>query len=401
MQNYRRTLIIVDYCLTPREIIRNAGILIENDFIVGIGAASAFVIDPQIRVCKYPGTYAMPGFIDTHIHGAGGFDSTTAKATLENFSTMSQTLATHGVTSFVPTIVSAPREQLVESVSILARLCEQEHAGANPVGIHMEGPYVALEKLGGLYTEFASPNIDMGFVNEVIREGNGKIKIWTLAPELEHSTELIECLKAHDIIPSMGHTNSNADDIFRAIDAGASRCTHLFNGMPQLHQREISLASIALTDDRIVAEMIMDGTHVNPRMIDLTYRTKGKDKIVGISDSIQGAGMADGRYNIGNSKINVKGGYSYTDEGLLAGSGLTLEMGWQRLKSYTGLSQTDAALAFTEIPAHSIGLQDRGELRPGMRADIIVYDAEKHTTKLTFVAGKIVYTTEKSYIWDN
>ncbi len=401
MSRYRRTLIIVDYCLTPREMIRNAGILIENDIIVGIGGASAFVIDPQIRVCKYPGTYAMPGFIDTHIHGTGGFDSTAAASTLSNFPTMSTTLASHGVTTFVPTVISAPRKQMLESVSILSDLCNQPQVGAVPVGIHMEGPYVARSRLGAFDSDDASDKIDFGFVDEIIAEGKEKIKIWTFAPELPHSVQLVERLCEHNIIPSMGHTDADVDSILKAIDAGASRCTHLFNGMPQLHQRDVSLASIVLTDDRIIAEMIMDGAHVHPRMIDLTYRTKGKDRIVGISDSIQGAGLADGTYNLGQSKINVKGGYSYSEEGLLAGSALTLETGWQRLMEYTGLESTDAAVSFTELPAQSIGLNDRGLLRPGLRADIAIYDTVTNTSRLTFVAGKIVYATQKTYMWDN
>lgn len=396
---YRRTLMMTDFCLSPTEYVRNAGILIEEGMIVAVGGESGFMMDSDVRVCRHPGTYALPGFVDTHIHGGNGFDSTMASATLDRFGEMSRALSAHGVTSFVPTVISAPIPQMADSLRTLAGLISgHHHEGAEPVAIHVEGPFIAKGKRGSQRAQDILP-IDLGIARELIAAGKGHIKIWTFAPELAHAEQLIELLCEHHIIPSMGHTDASEHEIFRAIDAGASRCTHLFNGVPALHQRNISLAAVALTDDRITTEIILDGTHVHPRMVELTCRAKPKDRIVGVSDSVAGAGLSDGVYQLGMSQINVRNGVSHTEEGVLAGSTQSLETGWNRLARYNGITQTDAAACFTLNAALSIGLHDRGLLSPGTRADIAFFDQKTNACKLTIVRGKVVYAADPDFMW--
>lgn len=395
---YRRTLITVDYCVTPTEYIKNAGILIEGEQIIGIGGESGFLMDPDIRVCKYPGTYAMPGFIDTHIHGCNGFDATSAPELMNAFPVMCRALASHGVTSFIPTLVSAPIPRMIAALDILATEVETPRPYAEPVGIHLEGPFISLSRRSSQRIEDLSA-VDLGLARELIAAARGKIKIWTFAPELENAPKLVELLCEHHIIPSMGHTDAEEPEIMRAIDAGASRCTHIFNGVPPLDKRRVTLAAIALTDDRITTEIILDGTHVHPRIIELTFRCKPKGKLVAISDTVQGVGLSNGTYHLGLSEIKLENGISVTPEGILAGSTQTLEKGWNRLIKNTGISQTDAANCFTSNPATSVGLDDRGVLSPGLRADIALFDTETNACVLSIIRGNIAYAANTALYW--
>lgn len=390
MKPFRRTLYRVDYCLTPHEMIPHSAILIEGQEIVAVGGQSGFFEAPDIQPIEMPNVYAIPGFIDTHIHGAGGFDSTSAARFCSRFEQMCTTLAKHGVTSFMPTLISAPKAQMIESVQTLLALSKESFDGAEMVGIHLEGPFISPKKCGSQPLCDIIP-IDLEFTQQLIDAAQGLIKIWTFAPELPHAVEFIECLCRNNIQPSMGHCVPSAEDVEKAIHAGARRVTHLYNGMPPLHQRNVNLAAIALTDDRLILDMILDGTHVNPVMVDLTCRTKKKSLIVAISDAIQGTGLEDGVYNLGNAQIHVRDGKSYTEGDILAGSAQTLETGWSRLVEYAKLPQTEAAACFTHNAAASIGLTDRGRLTPGKRADIVFYDKTTQEVVLTLVKGKVVF----------
>ncbi|HOK05355.1 MAG TPA: amidohydrolase family protein, partial [Victivallales bacterium] len=197
------------------------------------------------------------------------------------------------------------------------------------------------------------------------------------------------------IIPSLGHSIANAEQAKRAIDAGAKRCTHVFNGMPPIHHREISLTTVALTDDRLDTEILIDGYHVNPMMIDLVCRAKPKDKIIAISDAVQATGLSDGIYQIGDTKIIVKNGYVTTDTGTLAGTTFTLERGFGQLLSFSHLNSNEVAACLTTNPARSIGLKNCGEIAPRMVADISFFNTQTNKTEMTVIDGEIVYDSSK------
>ncbi|MCP4178808.1 MAG: N-acetylglucosamine-6-phosphate deacetylase [bacterium] len=386
----KRTLFIADYSFTPEQKIINSAILCEDKKITAIGNASAFSPDPEVSIFDLRGTYAVPGFIDTHIHGAGGFDTSTVDEGDEDFKLMCKTLGSHGVTSFLPTIVSRPTEKLLASISTFVKMLNKDYEGAAPDGIRLEGPYINMIKRGSQNGNFIRP-IDLGEVREIISTGKGKIKIMTFAPELENSIKLIEELKNNNIIPSMGHTMADENDVLKAIEAGAVHCTHLYNGMPVLHHRSVGIAGVALTDDRVTVEIILDGYHIHPRMIDIVCRTKPKDKIIGVSDAIQGAGMKDGTYHLGMTQIKVENGRAVTNDGTIAGTTLTLEQGWSHLVSYSQLDIKDAAACLTINPARLLDLKDQGELSPGKDANIAFFNIKTNKALLTVRKGKIVY----------
>jgi N-acetylglucosamine-6-phosphate deacetylase len=392
---FRRKLFVTDYCLTPFERIERAGILCENGKIIAVGGASAFEEEGGLEVIELRDCYAVPGFVDSHIHGAGGFDSTIAHHIRDKFTEMTHILASHGVTSFLPTTVSAPNDEMLDAIRVLADLIEVPHEGAEPIGIHVEGPFLNRKKHGS-QNEAYIKNVDLGFAREIIEEGRGKVKIMTIAPELKNSVKLIELLVENNIVVSMGHSLANEEDVLRAVEAGATRCTHLFNGMPALHQRQATLPTVALTDDRIAIELILDGSHLHPKMIDLACRIKPKDKLIGVSDAIQGAGLKDGFYCLGGAQIQVFNGKSLTEDGILAGTTLTLEKGWHHLVTYSHMTITDAAACFSLNPAQNLNLFDRGEIKPKRRADIVFFDKETNRVRMTVVKGKVVYKSENN-----
>ena len=385
-----RVLYLTDYCLTPFERIESAGILCEGEYILAIGGASAFTEDKGLKIVSLKDCYGVPGFVDTHIHGAGGFDSSTVDIHKVGIESMCKTLASHGMSSFLPTIVSNEFSRFLKVIDILAGMCKKSYDGAQPVGIHTEGPFINPRKRGAQPKDYIR-EVDMGEAKEIIAAGSGMIKIMTLAPEIKNAVSLIELLRENNIIASMGHSNANEKEFIRAVDAGATRCTHLFNGMPPLHQREVGLTAMALVDNRIDIELILDGALIHPRMIELACRAKPKHRIIGVSDAVEGAGLDDGDYHIGECEIHVHDGKVTTNDGVLAGTTQTLEKGWQHLATASHMTLNNAAACLSVNPASSIGLKQRGELRPGFLADITFFDSKNNNTRMTVSRGKVIY----------
>lgn len=380
-----RTLFLTDYCLTPHVHIPNAGILCEEKKIIAVGGASAFSLDePGLHVIDLTDAYATPGFIDSHIHGGGSYDTAKALEPDADINILCRHLATHGITTFLPTLMSYPRDKMIALTAKLAELVEDSHEGADPCAINLEGPFINVRKCGSQNPE-AICSIDMGYARELIAAGNGRIKLLTFAPELKDADKLIELLLENGVIPSMGHSIANPEEVLRAIDAGARRCTHLYNGLPPLHHRISSITDVVLTHNDIAVELIVDGAYIDPRMVDITARVKPNDKIIGISNAIEFENTDGSRY------FKKEDGLVYTRSGVIAGTTMTLETGWAHLKNYSNMPGNLAAACFTSNPAQDLGLITRGEIRPGKRADITFFDLETNNVCMTVSNGSIVY----------
>lgn len=389
-KNRIRRLYVADYLITPDQRVNNGALLCENEKILAVGGISGFNEQENLEIHRFENGYITPGFIDTHIHGAGGFDCSTAVASPNSIASMSKILGERGVTSFFPTVVAAGKENMISNIADLTAAMSVPLCGADPIGINIEGPFINPAKCGAQLPEVLL-KIDLGFASELIDAGNGLVKTMTFAPELENSDKLIELLLSKGVIPSMGHSTADEKQSLRAIEVGACHCTHLFNGMPPLHQRNIGLAAISLTDDRVTVELIIDGHHVHSRMVDLTCRCKNMHSIVGISDCTMASGMPDGQYNIGPAVIQVTDGVSRTEGKALAGTTTMLDTGWHSLMSCGHLSETKAAQAVTRNPADAFGFNDRGMLLPGRRADLAVFERGTNRPLMTVRAGEIIY----------
>ena len=387
-----RRLYVVDYLITPDQRIDHGAVLCEGSRILAVGGLSGFSIEDELRVERFSNAYMTPGFIDTHIHGAGGFDSSRVTDSPRTLQDMSRILGQRGVTGFFPTVVADEPEKMLLNLQQLSAAMKENMPGAEALAIHIEGPFLNPSKSGAQKKEYLQP-VDINFAAELVSAGNGLVKSMTFAPELRGADRLIELLLRNNVTPSMGHSIADEKQTLRAIDAGASHCTHLFNGMEPLHQRDMGLASIVLTDNRVTAELIIDGRHVHPRMVDLACRCKRSDRLVGISDGTMAFGMPNGTYHIGPSSIMVNGGYSQSN-GKLAGTTTMLDAGWHSLMSCGHLSENRAALAVTRTPAECFNFHDRGVLLPGKRADLAIFERETNRLLMTVRRGEIIYKAE-------
>jgi len=388
-----RRLYIADYLITPDRLIPHGAVLCENERIIGVGGVSGFTVEREIEVCRFNRAYIAPGFLDTHIHGAGGCDCSRCMTSPCDLAAMSRILGERGVTGFFPTVVADSKELMLENIRQLVRAMRQPLPGADALAINIEGPFLNPKRAGSQPHEVLC-SIDPVFAKELIDAGEGMVKIMTFAPELRDAEKLIQLLKENNVIASMGHSLANESQTRRAIDAGATHCTHLFNGMEPLHQRQVGLAGIALTDDRVTVELIIDGRHVHSRMVDLACRCKPGHRLIGISDCTMASGMPDGDYRIGPSEIRVIGGFSQNAEGKLAGTTTMLDSGWHSLMSCGHLSETRAAEAVTITPARHFGFDDRGILLPGKRADLAVFELGSNRPLFTVRRGEQIYRAE-------
>ena len=388
-----RRLYVAKYLITPERTIENGAVLCENDRILAVGGLSGFSMEEGLQVHRFDDAYITPGFVDTHIHGAGDFDCSSPEESPNPIEAMSTILGQRGVTGFLATVVSAPPKLMIANLAKLAEMMRRDMPGAEALGINIEGPFINPAKHGAQPLEFLS-QVDLGFARELIDAGDGLVRAMTFAPELDGAEKLVELLAERNVAPSMGHSNADDEQTLRAIDAGACRCTHLFNGMAPLHQRQIGLAAVALTDDRVTVELIIDGRHVDPRMVNLACRCKPPQMLNGISDGTMAAGMPNGVYRIGPAEIRVEDGYSRNADGMLAGTTTMLDTGWHSLMSSGHLQETQAARAVTLNPAASFGFDDRGVLLPGRRADLAVFECGTNRVLMTVRRGEVIHRAE-------
>ena len=379
-------LIHVNYGLTSGKTIHNCAILCRDGKIFSVGGASAFKDSHHKFRIDLPDCYAVPGFIDPHIYGFKGH-SIMATDPIEAVQEIALLLPRHGVTTFMPTLrATTPAKEL----EILNKLKSLDNIkGARTAGVHMVGPFISSAKRGANPLEGIRP-FDEGELKEIIQTAGKSLKIMTFAPEIQGATRLVEILRENDIIPSMGHSVATAEHVLKAIDAGAQRCTHLYNCMNPLHQRQIGLASTALIDDRITVELIFDGYHIHPQMIDLACRAKSKDQLIAVSAGTIGTGLSDGIYDFGEKKISIENQHYLLDDGTIAGSMITQEQAWKNVIDFTHFKPHNAISCFTANPAQNMKLNDRGYLQPGMNADIVVLNKD-HEVEFTLVDGKIAY----------
>jgi N-acetylglucosamine-6-phosphate deacetylase len=363
---------------TP-ERIPNGVVLVEDDRIRAAGSREAIEIPSGAAVVDAPDGVLVPGFVDIHIHGAGGRDL--METSREAVETVSRVLARHGVTSYFPTTVTAPERDLDRALALLAGCIDdcalRPTAASQPLGIHMEGPFISPRRPGVQPLDaIAEPALDA--YRRFSEAAGGKLRIMTIAPELAAAPEVIAEMIREGVRPSIGHTDATFEQAERAAAAGVRQATHTFNAMRPFGHRDPGVIAAILTDPRLRAELIADGVHVDPAAIRLLYQCKGDSGIVLVSDAISGTGMPDGVYPLAGFMAEVKEGVCRY-RGALAGSVLTLDRAVRNMRQFAGLRPEQALRMATRNPAELLGIQDRkGVLREGADADLVVLDPELH-----------------------
>ena len=325
----------------------------------------------------------IPGLIDQHIHGCGGFD--VEDASLEALAAMSEELARHGVTSFCPTVMARPIEELPPILDMIRAGQRQGLSGAYVHGARLEGPYLSPLKKGA-QKESCLSKPDAGEFLALWNRYPGLIKIVDLAPELEGAEDFIRRVRSRCVI-SMAHTAASYEGALEAFRQGVGQATHLFNGMAALGHREPGPAGAVLDSEQVRAELICDGIHIHPAMLRLAFRILGSRAVV-VSDSMRAAGMPDGEYTLGGQKVCVRQGTALLRDGTLAGSTTNLHQELRNLLRF-GIPLAQAVKAMTLNPAVQLGAdKTTGSIQPGKYADLVVLDQD-YEIFMVLVKGKI------------
>lgn len=329
------------------------------------------------------GCYVIPGLVDIHIHGCNGHDF--CEGTDAALDAMSDYLAKNGITSFVPTSMTLPEDVLDQIFRNQANY--QNNHGALVLGINMEGPFLSLAKKGaqnGAYLK--SP--DIGMFERLNQAAKQRIRLVSIAPELENAMEFIAQVKEQTVI-SIAHTEADYDTAAAALSKGARHITHLYNAMPPFSHRAPGVIGAAAEDPNCNVELISDGVHVHPSVVRGTFQMFSPSRVILISDNMMATGMPDGQYELGGQAVTVLGNKATLKDGTIAGSATNL-MDCLRCAVSFGIPLTQAITSATANPAKAIGVWDKlGSLTPGKLANFVLLDKDLHVKKV-FIKGKAV-----------
>ncbi|MED1470358.1 N-acetylglucosamine-6-phosphate deacetylase [Bacillus salipaludis] len=380
---------------TEDKMIQNGYIKIKDQKIVELGLTDELKNVEEYEMIEISSQYkAIPGFIDVHIHGVNGAD--VMDATPEALENMTATLPKEGTTSFLATTMTQEKAEIENALINAGNFIETQstEGSAEILGIHLEGPFVNKKRAGAQPIEhIIDPDLSLFKKWQDLSKGN--IKLVTLAPERPGGFELIHYLKENGVIASIGHTDAAYEEVITAIDAGANHVTHLFNQMRGLHHREPGVAGAALLRDELIAEMIVDGVHVRPEMIELAYKLKRKEGLILITDSMRAKCLKNGQYDLGGQQVNVRDGKAFLDDGTLAGSILRLGDAVKNILTFTGCSLEDAIEMTSVNPAKQLNIYDRkGSIAEGKDADIVILD-DQLKVYMTICRGKVAFKKEE------
>lgn len=350
---------------------RKADLRIAGDTIVGVEptGGGAAVEAEDVLDLDVTGLIVAPGFLDLQVNGGWGIDLTSELGSHpDRLWRLAEHLPAQGVTAFLPTVVSAPASAVSAALRAV-RDRPSDHRGAEPLGIHAEGPLLAPAKRGThdpRHLRAADPAVIDGWTRQV------GIAVATVAPELPGALERIRELVAAGVVVSIGHTAASYEQTIAALDAGARAGTHLFNAMSGWSGRDPGAAGALLTDPRATVGLIVDGAHLHPATVDAAWRLLGPGRAVLVTDAIAAAGTDDGTAVLGARTVTIRDGAVRDEEGVLAGSVVTLDRALRELVAVTGADPFDALRTVTATPAALLGCHDRGRLATGARADLVL-----------------------------
>jgi len=362
--------------------IEQGSLLIENGKIKEINPLTYNDED----ILDADGLYVSSGFIDVHIHGAGGFD--TMDGTIEAINTIAKTIAKHGTTSFTPTTMTVSIEAIHKSMEVIKKLKETGTEGAHVLGAHLEGPFINPDAIGAQNPDYLlSPTISA--YNKMVKGCEDAVISITLAPEVPGAKELIKYLSGKDIICSIGHTKATYEEAIEAIECGASHSTHLYNVMTPFTHRNPGVVG-AIFDSNITTETISDGIHISYPSLRIAYKQKTTDNVLLITDAMMACSMIDGEYSLGGQNVTVTDGAARLKNGALAGSVLTLDKAVNNVYKNSTLPLYEIVKMASYNGAKHCKVDDhKGQIKEGYDADLILFD-DNINIKKVFILGKEV-----------
>jgi len=375
---------------TPVEEIENPILVVEDGVISEVYSRATREVPGDSSLIDFGEAALSPGFVDIHIHGGAGLDL--MRASLSEFPRLGKFLATHGVTGYFATTVAAPLdvtcsalERLADAIEA-ARATPDDSAQGRPLGIHLEGPFLSHKRRGVHPPEFlVAPTVAV--FERLWQAARGHVRMLTIAPEVPEAMEVIAEAARRNVCVSIGHSDAEMPVAQAAVKAGARHATHTFNAMRPLDHREPGIIGEVLSNDQLSADIIVDGIHVDPAVVKVFLRAKGRERAVLITDAISATGMPDGRYQLGPIEVDVKDG-KCTSNGSLAGSVLTMDRAVRNITRFSEWTLRDAVQAATLNPARAVGLAaHHGILAKGVSADFTVLNSAGEVLK-TIVRGQ-------------
>jgi N-acetylglucosamine-6-phosphate deacetylase len=373
---------------TPLRKIDDALVSVENGAVVSVSSRNQAKAASNKEITDFGDCVIVPGFFDIHIHG--GVNCDVMRGSADEMAKFEVFLARHGVTSYFPSTVTASQDATLSALERLANRIEAAETGgaggAQPLGIHLEGPFLSHTRRG------VHPPVDLvepsvAAFDKLWQAARGHVRMLTIAPELNGAEEVIAEATKRGVCVSIGHSDAALEQARRGVKAGARHATHTFNAMRPLDHRAPGILGEVLTNNQISADVIADGIHVDPTVVDLLFRAKGIENFVLITDAISATGMPDGRYQLGTLEVELKNGRC-TRDGNLAGSALTMDRAVRNVMKFAGLSLQQAVRAASMNPAKAVGIK-KGTIEPGADADFTVLTQDGEV-RATVIKGVLV-----------
>ncbi|HEY9003000.1 MAG TPA: N-acetylglucosamine-6-phosphate deacetylase [Mucilaginibacter sp.] len=380
--------------ITPSGIVKNGSLLIDNGEIIEVSNSN--IDAPDAVELDAKGQYISPGFIDIHIHGGGGYDF--MDNTIEAFLGVAELHVKHGTTAMLPTTLSCEKDDLLETLRIYEEANNLNMKGSQFIGIHIEGPYFAINQRGAQDPRYLREP-DPTEYKEILSTSKS-IKRWSAAPELKGAIEFGKYMVEHDVLPAIAHTDAIYEDVIEAFNNGYTLATHFYSAMSGVMRRNAFryagvIESAYLIDDMDV-EIIADGVHLPKPLLQLIYKVKGSQKTALITDAMRAAGMPPGESILGSKKDGTKvivedGVAKMPDRNSFAGSVATFDRLVRTMVQVADVPLVEAVRMASETPARIMKMGKKGVLKKGNDADIVIFDENVHIAA-TIVNGKIVYT---------
>lgn len=380
--------------IVDQGVISEGSILIENGKIIKIGT---FADEKADTVADANGLYASAGFIDSHTHGAGGFDF--MDGTEEAYLTACKTHLMHGTTTILPTTLAASIPEIIKSIKAYQRVKEEIAKTQYVPGLHLEGPYFAMNQKGGQDPRYIKdPDVDE--YRGIVKIANGDIRRWSIAPERKGAMEMGDYLVSNGIIPTIGHTDATYDDVVEAMKHGYHHITHLYSCTSTITRKSgfriLGVTECAYCFDDLTAELIADGCHLPPELIRMIVKNKGVDRLSLVSDSLRVAGLNVKTCKIGGSDdarecIIEDGVVKLPDRSAFAGSMATADRLVRVVWKKAGIRLEDTIKMMCENPARQMGCSDRkGTLEIGKDGDVVLFDDDVNVKAVFYMGKQIV-----------